>query len=137
MNIKLLSCSILFSLLLVFPASAAYDGRSGNYYLDESCASEAIVYEDGYKDGYNAGYDDGYKDGDDSGYYDGYESGESEGYDEGYCEGESEGYDSGYDEGYEKGASDTEERLDFDYRLIIGVGLFFIMVYDYGKSRER
>lgn len=124
MNIKWLSCSILLSLLVSFPASAAYDDRSDNYYMDESCASEAIAYEDGYKDGYNAGYDDGY--------YDGYESG----YDSGYDEGESEGYDSGYDEGYEKGASDTEERLDFDYRLIIGVGLFFIMVYDSVKSRE-
>lgn len=132
MNIKWLSCSILLSLLVSFPASAAYDDRSGNYYMDESCASEAIAYEDGYKDGYNAGYDDGYKDSYDSGHYDGYESG----YDEGYYVGESEGYDSGYDEGYEKGASETEERLDFNYRLIIGVGLFFIMVYDYEKSRE-
>lgn len=133
MNIKGLSCSILLSLLVSFPASAAYDDRSGNYYMDESCASEAIAYEGGYKDGYSTGYDDGNKDGYDSGYYDGYESGQSDG----YSEGESEGYDSGYDEGYEKGASDTEERLDFDYSLIIGVGLFFIMVYDYGKSRER
>ena len=82
MNIKWLSCSILLSLLVSFPASAAYDDRSGNYYMDESCASEAIAYEDGQKDGYNTGYDDGNKDGYDSGYYDGYESGQSDGYSE-------------------------------------------------------
>lgn len=131
MNIKWLSCSILLSLLVSFPASAAYDDRSGNYYMDESCASEAIAYEDGYKDGYSTGYDDGNKDGYDSGYYDGYESGQSDG----YSEGESEGYDSGYDEGYEKGASDTEEDLNFSHTLAMGAFFIFFAIYDYEKSR--
>ena len=67
------------------------------------------TYEEGYADGYEAGFADGQNEGYTAGFEDGYTNGENDGYDSGFAAGTETGYNAGYNDGHSDGYSEGRD----------------------------